>query len=410
MKVCVIGAGIVGMSSASYLLRDGHEVVLIDRDEPGEGCSKGNAGALSPGSCIPLSSPDVLRNVPKWLFDPGGPLHIRPAYFLRAIPWLARFVAAGRAHRIDALADALRSLNRNTFENYAPLVANTGCADLIRNTGSLVVFKTERGFDGSKREWDIRGARQVRQQRLDARALSDLVPNLSPEYRHGILLPDHGYVADPHRLTNVLAETFVRDGGKIMRSAVSRIEPLAGGITRLHTDGATIDAEKVVLAAGAWSARLLAPLGVSVPLETQRGYHIMVANANQMPSLPVVSADAKVYATPMEHGLRFAGTVEFAGLEAAPDYRRADALVPLAKDMFPGLEIDTVTRWMGHRPCLPDSLPIIGTAPRHPSLVLAFGHGHHGMTGASTTGRIVADIIAGRPSGVDLTPYRAERF
>jgi D-amino-acid dehydrogenase len=129
-----------------------------------------------------------------------------------------------------------------------------------------------------------------------------------------------------------------------------------------------------------------------------------------MPSLPVVSADAKVYATPMEHGLRFAGTVEFAGLEAAPDYRRADALVPLAKDMFPGLEIDTVTRWMGHRPCLPDSLPIIGTAPRHPSLVLAFGHGHHGMTGASTTGRIVADIIAGRPSGVDLTPYRAERF
>ena len=176
------------------------------------------------------------------------------------------------------------------------------------------------------------------------------VANASPEYRHGILLPDHGYVADPHRLTNVLAETFVRDGGKIMRSAVSRIEPLAGGITRLHTDGATIDAEKVVLAAGAWSARLLAPLGVSVPLETQRGYHIMVANANQMPSLPVVSADAKVYATPMEHGLRFAGTVEFAGLEAAPDYRRADALVPLAKDMFPGLEIDTVTRWMGHRP------------------------------------------------------------
>jgi D-amino-acid dehydrogenase len=410
MKICVIGAGIVGVAAASYLLRDGHEVVLIDRDEPGGGCSKGNAGALSPGSCIPLSSPDILRNVPKWLFDRNGPLRIRPSYLFRAIPWLVRFAAAGRTNRINALADALRALHRHTFDNYAPLVGNAGCADLIRNTGSLAVFKTEKGFAGSAREWDIRAARQVRQQRLDAGELHELVPGLSTEYRYGILLPDHGFVADPHRLTRSLTEAFVRDGGAMLRAAVERIEPLAGDAIRLKTDGESINAEKIVLAAGAWSARLLAPLGISVPLETQRGYHIMAANANQAPPLPVVSADAKVYATPMEHGLRFAGTVEFAGLDAAPDYQRAQALVPLAKDMFPDLEIGAVTQWMGHRPCLPDSLPIIGTAPRHPSLLLAFGHGHHGMTGASTTGRMIADLIANRASDFDLTPYRANRF
>jgi glycine/D-amino acid oxidase-like deaminating enzyme len=410
MKVSVIGAGIVGVAVASYLLRDGHEVILIDRDEPGDGCSKGNAGALSPGSCIPLSSPGILRNVPKWLFDASGPLCIRPSYLFCAIPWLVRFAAAGRANRINALADALRALNRHTFENYAPLVGNAGCTDLIRNTGSLAVFKTEKGLAGSAREWDIRAARQVRQQQLDAGELHELVPGLSTEYRHGILLPDHGFVADPHRLTRSLTEAFVRDGGVVMRAAVKRIEPLAGGVFRLHTDGEPINADKIVLAAGAWSARLLAPLGVSVPLETQRGYHAMVANANLTPALPVVSADAKVYATPMEHGLRFAGTVEFAGLDAAPDYRRAKALIPLAKDMFPSLEIGAVTQWMGHRPCLPDSLPIIGTAPRHPSLILAFGHGHHGMTGASTTGRVIADLIADRASDFDLMPYRANRF
>jgi len=410
MKIAVIGAGIVGVSTASYLLRDGHEVVLIDRGDVGDGCSRGNAGALSPGSCIPLASPADWRNVPKWLFDPDGPLHIRPSYLPRAIPWLARFAAAGRSKRINALADALHALNRNTFENYTPLVENAGCTNLIQQTGSLAIYKTDKGLAGSQRDWDIRGARQVRQQRLNADALRELVPNLSPAYRHGILLPDHGFITDPYRLTHALAESFVRDGGKLVRMEVERIEPLGSDTARLHMGSEVIDADKIIISAGAWSGRLLTPLGISVPLETQRGYHVMVANANEVPSLPVVSADAKVYATPMESGLRFAGTVEFAGLDAPPDYRRAQTLVPLAKDMFPDLQIETVTQWMGHRPCLPDSLPVIGAAPRHPTLFLAFGHGHHGMTGASTTGRIVADLIAGRSSGIDLTPYRVDRF
>jgi D-amino-acid dehydrogenase len=165
-----------------------------------------------------------------------------------------------------------------------------------------------------------------------------------------------------------------------------------------------------VIAAGAWSAALISGLGIHVPLESQRGYHATVQASGITPALPVVSAEAKVYATPMEDGLRFAGAVEFAGLDAPPDFRRADALIELAKDMFPDFSPGKVSQWMGHRPTLPDSLPVIGAAPSHPDLLLAFGHGHHGMTGASTTGTIIASLVAGRQLPIDLAPYRPDRF
>ncbi len=195
-----------------------------------------------------------------------------------------------------------------------------------------------------------------------------------------------------------------------MRARVVSIETFGTAGARLITDDKTLDAERIVIAAGAWSVRLLEPLGIRIPLESQRGYHVMVADADPMPSLPVVSNYPKMYATPMEQGLRLAGTVEFAGLEAAPNYRRAQNFIPLAKEMFPDLTFGPVTEWMGHRPCLPDSLPAIGTAPAHPSLILAFGHGHHGLTGASTTGRLIAEMIANRRPCIDPIPYKPERF
>lgn len=410
MKVVVVGAGIVGTCVASYLLRDGHDVVLVDAEGPGEGCSKGNAGALSPGSCIPLSTPGVLTKIPKWLFDPLGPLCIRPAYLLAALPWLIRFALAGRSNRMAGLADALRALHANTFENYAPLLANAGCQDLVRRTGTLIVYKSACGLADGRREWDLREERQVRQQVLEASEIRDLVPALSADFKHGVLLPDHGMVANPYRLVRSLAEQFARDGGHLERRRVTGVAVREGDVTGVRTTDGEIAADRVVIAAGAWSATLIAGLGVRVPLESQRGYHATIQGSGIAPALPVVSAEAKVYATPMEDGLRFAGTVEFAGLDAPPDFRRADALIELAKDMFPALAVGAVSQWMGHRPCLPDSLPVIGAVPGHPNLLLAFGHGHHGMTGASTTGKIIASRVSGRQSPIDLAPYRPDRF
>ena len=410
MKVIVVGAGIVGTCSASYLLRDGHDVVLVDSEGPGEGCSKGNAGALSPGSCIPLSGPGVLTKIPGWLSDPLGPLRIRPAYLLAALPWLIRFALAGRSGRIAGLADALRALHANTFENYAPLLANAGCQDLIQRTGTLTVYKTDKSLAESQHERNLREERQVRQQVLGAGELRDLVPELSSGYKHGVLLPDHGFVANPYRLVRSLAEQFARDGGYLERRRVTGIAVREGRVTGVWTTDGELVAERVVVAAGAWSATLIAGLGVRVPLESQRGYHATIQGSGITPALPVVCAEAKVYATPMEDGLRLAGTVEFAGLDAPPDFRRAEALIELAKDMFPALVAGAASQWMGHRPCLPDSLPVIGAAPGHPNLLLAFGHGHHGMTGASTTGTIIASLVSGRQPPIDPFPYRPDRF
>ena len=410
MKVIVVGAGIIGTCSASYLLRDGHDVVLVDAEGPGEGCSKGNAGALSPGSCIPLSGPGMLTKIPKWLSNPLGPLRIRPSYLPSALPWLIRFVLAGRANGIADLADALRALHADTFENYAPLLGNAGCPDLIQRTGTLTVYKTDRSLAESQREWNLREERQVRQRVMGAGDLRDLVPELSSDYKHGVLLPDHGFVANPYRLVRTLAEQFVRDGGCLERRRVIGIIVREGRIAGVRTTDGELVADRVVVAAGAWSAALIAGLDIRVPLESQRGYHATIQGSGIAPALPVVSAEAKVYATPMEDGLRIAGTVEFAGLDAPPDFRRAEALIEVAKDMFPALAVGTTSQWMGHRPCLPDSLPVIGAAPGHPNLLLAFGHGHHGMTGASTTGAIIASLVSGRHPPIDLAPYRPDRF
>jgi D-amino-acid dehydrogenase len=410
VKVIVVGAGIVGTCSASYLLRDGHDVVLIDSQGPGECCSKGNAGALSPGSCIPLSGPGMLSKIPGWLIDPLGPLRIRPGYLASVLPWLIRFVIAGRAGNIAGLADALLALHTNTFENYEPLVANANCQDLIRRTGTLTVYKTDGSLAGSQREWRLREERQIHQRVLGSGELHDLVPELSTDYKHGVLLADHGFVTNPYRLVCRLAEQFARDGGHLERYRVTGIIVRDGRVSGVHTAAGELIADRVVIAAGAWSAKLISGLGIRVPLESQRGYHATVQGSGITLALPVVSAEAKVYATPMEDGLRFAGTVEFAGLDAPPDFRRAEALIQLAKDMFPAFALGKVSQWMGHRPTLPDSLPVIGPAPGHPGLLFAFGHGHHGMTGASTTGTTIASLVSGRQPPINLVPYRPDRF
>ena len=410
MKVIVVGAGIVGTCSASYLLRDGHDVVLMDSQGPGEGCSKGNAGALSPGSCIPLSGPGMLSKIPQWLIDPLGPLRIRPGYLASALPWLMRFVLAGRAGNIAGLADALLALHSNTFENYEPLVGSANCRDLIRRTGTLTVYKTDRSLAGSQREWRLRAERQIHQRVLNSGELHELVPELSTDYKHGVLLADHGFVTNPYRLVRSLAEQFARDGGHLERRRATGIIVRDGRVSGVHTADGEWIADRVVIAAGAWSTSLISALGMRVPLESQRGYHATIQGSGITPALPVVSAEAKVYATPMEEGLRFAGTVEFAGLDAPPDFRRADALIALAKDMFPTIAPGEVSQWMGHRPTLPDSLPVIGAAPDHPHLLFAFGHGHHGMTGASTTGTIIASLVSGRQPPINLAPYRPHRF
>ena len=396
MKVVVIGAGIVGVSCAAYLRRDGHDVTLVEREAPGEGASKGNAGALSPGSCVPLAMPGVFGKIPGWLMDADGPLTIRPSYFLQAAPWLMKFALSARPARVEQIADGLRALHRHVFECYEPLVRNAGCESLIRRTGVLTVYRSAAAFEGSRREWDMRRERGADIRDVSGAELREIEPALDAAFTHGVLAPDHGYVVNPHRLVQTLAKRFVEDGGRIERKDVTALDE--------------IQADRVVVAAGAHSGTLTRSIGVKLPLETQRGYHVTLTDPGFEPRLPVTSSEGKFYATPMEAGLRVAGTVEFAGLEAPPDMRRARRLLGQVRELYPHVRIDEFTEWMGHRPCMPDSMPVIGPAPGQDRVLLAFGHGHNGMTSGPVTGRIVADLVAGRTPFIDPEPYAATRF
>lgn len=410
LRIAVIGAGIVGTCCASWLKRDGHELTLIEAEEPEAGASWGNAGALSPGSCIPLSMPGGLRKVPRWLLESDGPLVVRPAYALRAAPWLIRYIAAGRSSVVPRLADALRALHGPVYECYKPLLAAANAESLIRRTGNLVVYRDGGGFERGMKEWQMRRDRGAVFEVLDGPRIRALVPALSPAFERGVLQPEHGYVADPALLVRRLAEHVLEEGGSRVRDRVVAVVPLEGMVRIDLASGAMLTADRVVIAAGAWSKALLARLGVTIPLETQRGYHLHLRSPGMSLPMPVSFSEDKFYATPMDSGIRLAGTVEFAGLDAPPNFERARQLGELARRWLPDLRVDGATEWMGHRPCLPDSLPVIGPLPADGRVLLAFGHGHNGMTGAPGTGRMIADMVAGRATHIDAAPFRPDRF
>lgn len=409
-NVTVIGAGIVGICCASYLQRDGHKVTVVDSVGPGESCSRGNAGGLSPGSIVPVALPGMIKQVPKWLMDPLGPLAIRWSYLLPVLPWLVRFVRAGRPERVEEIATALGALLSPVFDSYDPIVKAAGAEGLIHRIGQMHVYRSAEAFRKDSLGRKLRRDRGCAMEEINADQIRQLEPALAPIFARGIHFPTHGHCANPFRLVQMLAEQFVRSGGTILSRRVSGFRLDADGPSALETPDGAVPVEQLVIAAGAWSHILAKQLGSSVPLETQRGYHVTVADPGVAPRINVMWADAKFMATPMETGLRFAGTVELAGLDAPPDWRRARALLEQGKTMYPGLNDAKVSQWMGHRPCTPDTIPVISRSPRFARVHYAFGHGHTGLSGASTTGRVIADLVAGRPPVIDVSPFRIDRF
>lgn len=409
-NVTVLGAGIVGMCCAAYLQRDGHQVTVVDRGPPGEGTSYGNAGILSPASCVPMAMPGVLSKLPGWLRDPLGPVAVRFAHLPAMLPWFLHFRKAAQPRNVEANADALRRLLVQTFDAYAPLVKHAGIADIVKRPGYLVVYESEAAFEADATSWRIRRDRGVESDVLDAAAIRKLEPALATIYARGVYVLDQGYVASPLRLTQAIAAQFERDGGKLERRHVRSLEMGSNGPAALLTDAGRMPVETLVIAAGVHSKRFAQELNERVLLEAERGYHVQFEAPGISVSRPISSASGKFFVTPMEMGLRVAGTTEFAGLDRPENPRRTEVLLAHARRMFPDLETGQMTRWMGQRPSTPDYLPVISGSRRHPNVFYAFGHGHLGVVSGAPSGRIIADLIAGRPPAIDVQPYRIDRF
>lgn len=408
--VTVIGAGIVGISCALNLLRDGHRVTVVDRNPPGEGCSQGNAGLFSSDSFVPLSMPGVLGQVPGWLLDPLGPLAIRWRHLPNMLPWLVRFVRAGAPRRVEEICDALASLLASSLEEHRALAKGTEAEGLIRAQGCLYVYGDAKSLAKEAKSWDLRQAHGTVMERLDAAQIRVREPALAPIYEHGYFLSNLGHTVEPMLLVKGLAGHFEQSGGVILKRQVREIEAGPDGPRRLVTDQGALDVDVLVIAAGAFSGRLTAKLGSPVPLQGERGYHVTIANSGIHLNTPVFANTYKFIATPMAPGIRIAGTAEFGGLDAAPNFARAQVLVRHAKRMLPGIDTSDVSEWSGLRPTLPDSLPVIGRSPVFENVFFAFGHQHVGLTGGPRTGRIIADLVAGRTPNIDIRPFRADRF
>ncbi len=415
--VVVIGAGIVGAASAVELLRDGHRVSILDPGEPGgeQAASFGNGCWLSPSSVVPMSAPGIWRKVPGWLADPLGPLTIRWRYLPRMASWLARFLAAGATEaKVAATARALRPLVAGAPERHLRLAEEAGVGELIQRTGLLYVFPSRADFEAEALAWRVRQDAGVRWIELGEDELRQREPAIDRRYRFGLLVEEGGHCRDPGAYVAALVRHAQALGAErhTARATGFRIE--AGRLRAVRTEAGEIECDKAVIAAGARSRALAAAAGDRVPLESERGYHATIKLPEIAPRLPVMPSDGKMSITHMAGGLRIAGQVELAGLEAAPNWRRAEILRDFAVRLFPGLPreipVGRVSFWMGHRPSMPDSLPCIGPASATADIVHAFGHGHIGLAAGATTGRLVADLVSGRSPAFEARPYRAQRF
>ncbi len=410
-KITVIGAGIIGLSVAYYLFKEGAEVTVIDRQPEGDKTSFGNAGGIAVTEVIPAAVPGIFMKVPGWMLDPLGPLAVRPAHALKLLPWLFRFYQAGKKDEFMRIYHALAALNSRVYNDLLPMMEETGLINELHRDGALTVYETSAGYEAEKHEWELREKVGIAVQHMTGDEARALEPALSSKVRHAVFTPQWSHINDPKVIVDELRTWLIGKGVSVIRGEVSEVQPATTGQQRIKmADGATVLADDVVIAAGVWSRKLAGKLGEKSLVESERGYNTTIQDSGVQLSREVIFAERKFVATPLSCGLRIGGAAEFGGINDSPNYKRSASLTKLAEIYLPTLKKTEGTPWAGHRPSTPDSLPVISKSSLHSHVFYAFGHGHLGLTQSATTGRLIADLVFQRPESLDYTPYSIKRF
>ncbi len=413
-SLTVIGAGVVGLSAAIQLQRAGFNVTIIDKEGAGTGASKGNAGHFATEQVFPLADPTMLPKLPGMLLDPLGPFRIKPRYFFKALPWFIRFLhnmlPGRRAHN----SRAIKALNQGAIDAMKSLTEFCGCEHLLTLNGSLLVFEGTPVAEVEK-EYRAYVDADVEVQLLSGDEVRALESSLSVNITHGLYFTHVGHTEDPYRLCLALETKFEQIGGQVVTDELLQINAAKtnSAIALEMTSGNSRHTDRLIIASGAWSKPFAKQLGYSVPLETERGYHLMMPHKSRL-SRPVASYNRKFIITPMSEGTCLAGTVEFGGLKAPLVDARADCLFPHGKALLPELFRDASAsdgeRWMGFRPSMPDSLPVLGRSQKQSNVFFSFGHQHLGLTWSAITAELLTQEVTGKQPDIDLSPYRIDRF
>ncbi|WP_170410025.1 NAD(P)/FAD-dependent oxidoreductase [Ruegeria arenilitoris] len=408
--IAIIGAGIVGVSTAVWLQRDGHDVILIDKAGPGEGTSHGNGGVLASCSIIPVTVPGLLQKAPRMLFDPSQPLFLKWGYVPKLLPWLLRYLKHANASDVERIAAALTPIVGDSLNDHKALAHGTGAEKWIVPSDYLFLYENRKHFENDALGWDIRRKHGFAWDELEGEAFHAYDPIFSKDLGFAARLADHGHITDPGRYVKDLAAHVEDNGGKVIRAAVEDVVRNNGKVTGVRAGGTTIPCDTAIITAGVWSGPLADQLGISVPLESERGYHLELVEPSAMPKSPVMVASGKFVATPLEGRIRLAGIVEFGGLDAPPSKAPFELMRKNARAAFPGVTWKDEVEWMGHRPAPADSIPVIGEVPGIDGAYMGFGHHHIGLTGGPKTGRLLAQMIAGRLPNTDVSVYAPSRY
>ncbi len=408
--VAIVGAGIVGVATALWLQRDGHRVILIDREGPAAGTSFGNGGVLASVSSVPVTGPGLIAKAPRMLLSRDQPLFLRWRYLPRLAPWLVRYLSHANAADTERISRALHGIVGNSLAEHHALAEGTGAERWIVPSDYLFIYENRARYEADAFGWSLRKARGFTWDELEGDAFHAYDPAFAPQIDFAARLKDHGRISDPGQYVKDLAAHVVAKGGKLIRATVEDITRENGRVTGLRAGGETVPCDAAVIATGVWSGPLARKLGLNVPLESERGYHIEFLEPSVMPRNPVMVASGKFVMTPMEGRLRAAGIVEFGGTKAGPSRAPLAQLRRNVAAALPGLRCSDTRDWMGHRPAPADSIPVIGEVPGLTGAYTGFGHHHIGLTGGPKTGRLLAQIIGGRKPNIDLSPYSPARF
>ena len=409
--VIVIGAGIVGTATARALQRAGHSVTLVDSAEPGMTTSYGNAGFIAIDHLLPLARPSTLRRLPRMLMDRNGPLTVHLPSLPWLLPWMARFaLAAYSKTEVQKGVDSFGVLMAEANIAWKTEIQASGLGELFKSKGALYVYESEASFNDGADERELQKAKGTEFEVVSGDRARELAPGLSDHIVRGVYYPQGIHTINPYRVVTTLAERFTADGGTLRRGRVRGFGRDGDKVTSVQLVDSELPAKAVVIAAGRASGELTRLLGFNAPLVAERGYHVMLAPDNVRFELPVSPAGRGFFITPMEEGLRIAGTVELAAPHQPPSWHRADLLIRHLKDIFPGVGGAERSRWIGERPSLPDFRPAIGRAPRLANVYCGYGHQHVGLTLATATGRLIARQMEGEPMPAALVACDPGRF
>jgi D-amino-acid dehydrogenase len=411
MDVLVIGGGAIGICSAYYLTRQGLSVSVVEKGEIASGCSGANAGLIVPSHSIPLASPGALRKGLKGMFKPDSPFYIRPRFDPLLFSWLLGFRRASKPEQMHRGIRILRDLNYASRDLFDELIKSASLSCNYRPDGWLLVYKTEKGFQDAAEEARLLQSYDIKQKTMNIDETLEMEPTLSPDISGSIYFPDDAHL-EPSKFVQALTEHIKELGVAILtQTEVLDFETSSDRITAVRTTRGDIQPRQVVLAAGAWSRGIGQSLGFRLPLQPAKGYSIIFKRPEACPGTPLYLSEAKVVVTPLEDGLRFAGTLELGGMDFSINNRRVNAIIRAAKNYLRQVEtIETVEVRVGLRPCTPDGLPVFARVPGYENLIMATGHGMLGITLAPITGKLISQLACNQTPDIDLTPLGVTRF